>query len=252
MDSLIHLANYMADQAREVTKQYFRKNIDIEDKADLTPVTMADRAIETALRQIVEKERPQDGILGEEFGIKESKNGYSWVFDPIDGTKSFTIGRPTFGTLIALCHEGVPVLGMIDQAISDERWIGVKGRPTTFNGQTVKTRPCTDLKKAVLGTGSATQIEQGDPQRFHRVNESCRYMVFNGDCYFYGLMANGWMDGAIEDYLGLYDFLALVPVIEGAGGKITDWNGKPLTMQSGTNCVATGDPALHEKLLAIL
>lgn len=252
METLVHLANYMADQARGVAKEYFRKSLSVEDKADLSPVTAADRGIETVLRQIIEKERPLDGILGEEFGSKDSKNGYTWVFDPIDGTKSFTIGRPTFGTLIALCHEGVPVLGVIDQAISDERWVGVKDKPTLFNGAPVRTRACPAPQKPVIGTGSPAQINRDDEKRFERLNDIARYFVFNGDCYFYGLVANGWMDCIVEDYLAPYDFLALAPVIQGAGGIITDWKGQALTLSSGQATVASGDPAIHEKILTLL
>lgn len=252
MDHFICLSHHLADQARAITKHFFRSGFSIEDKPDLTPVTIADRAIESCLRDIIEKERPQDSILGEEFGQKDGTSGYTWVFDPIDGTKSFTIGRPSFGTLIALCYEDTPVLGIIDQAILDERWIGVKDQKTLFNGLPVHCRACPDIKRAVLGTGSPSQINDNDPLRFGRLEQHARYFVFNGDCYFYGLMANGGMDGIIEDHLGLYDFLALVPIIEGAGGKITDWHGAPLGLRSGTSCVAVGDPALHSQILALL
>jgi inositol-phosphate phosphatase/L-galactose 1-phosphate phosphatase/histidinol-phosphatase len=247
MDDFSKLAEVMADAAGVIARQYFRTGFAIDTKDDQSPVTQADREIELKLRALVKEHRPDDGIIGEEFGNVESKSGYTWVFDPIDGTKSFTIGRPTFGTLIGLCKDATPILGIIDQPISNERWIGVQGRPTLFNGQPVKTRACPNIKQAIFGTGSASQI---GVERYQKLEAACRYMVFQGDCYFFGLMANGAIDGLVEDHLDIYDFIALVPIIEGAGGKITDWQGKPLTLESGSTLIATGDPSLHEALLA--
>lgn len=249
---LIDLAQFMADEAGIIARQYYRQDFEIISKADETPVTLADRGIETRIREILSDKRPDDGIHGEEFGVTESKSGFTWVIDPIDGTKSFTIGRPTFGTLIGLCQDEQPVLGIIDQAVSKERWIGIKGQATTFNGSIVKARKCTELKQAIFGTGSPSQIDKNDPQRFARIDKECRYTVLQGDCYFYGLMASGSIDLLVEDQLGLYDYIALVPVIEGAGGAITDWSGAKLTLSSGSNLLAVGDPELHSKALDLV
>ncbi len=249
---LIDLAKFMADEAGKIALSYYRQDFEIISKSDETPVTLADRGIEARLREIISVKRPEDGFFGEEFENTPSQNGYTWVVDPIDGTKSFTIGRPTFGTLIGLCYEGEPILGIIDQCVSKERWIGIKGQATTFNGSIIKTRNCADLKSAVFGTGSPSQIDKNDPQRFVRFDGACRYTVYQGDCYFYGLMANGAIDVLVEDQLGLYDYIALVPIIEGAGGKITDWSGAKLTLSSGSNLLAVGDPKLHAKALALL
>ena len=249
---LIDLAKFMADEAGKIAREYYRQNFEIISKEDETPVTLADKGIEIRLREILADQRPDDGIHGEEFGITKTKSGYTWVIDPIDGTKSFTIGRPTFGTLIGLCEDENPVLGIIDQSVSLERWIGIKGQATTFNGNIINTRKCPDLKQAIFGTGSPSQIAKNDTDRFARFDKECRYTVFQGDCYFYGLMANGSIDLLVEDCLGLYDYIALVPVIEGAGGKITDWSGAKLTLSSGSNLLATGDPELHSKALALI
>ncbi len=249
---LVDLAKLMADEAGKISRQYYRQDFDIISKADETPVTLADRNIELKLREILAARRPDDGILGEEFGETKTKSGYTWVIDPIDGTKSFTIGRPTFGTLIGLCHDGIPVLGIIDQAISNERWIGIENEPTTFNGAPVKTRACPDLKNAIFGTGSPSQIERNDPDRFARIVNATRYAVYQGDCYFYGLMANGFLDVVVEDHLGVYDYIAIVPIIKGAGGAITDWDGSELTLSSGSNVIATGDQALLAPMLKLI
>lgn len=246
MDDVAAFATHLADEAGVIARQYFRTGIAIDTKSDDTPVTRADREIEARLRALVAEHRPQDGIVGEEYGNQPSKSGYTWVFDPIDGTKSFTIGRPTFGTLIGLCKDDVPILGVIDQPILKERWLGVHGQPTTFNGTAVKTRACATLKDAIIGTGSAAQIGAAECLR---LEAAARFMAYHGDCYFYGLIANGWMDCAVENHLGVYDYIALVPVIEGAGGKITDWQGQPLTLNSGESLAASGDPALHQRLL---
>ncbi|HOO50906.1 MAG TPA: inositol monophosphatase family protein [Alphaproteobacteria bacterium] len=248
----LEFAIKLADTAGEIARRYFGTPLDIISKGDESPVTKADREIEQTLRNLIEAERPEDGILGEEFGTKESKNGLTWVIDPIDGTKSFTIARPTFGTLIGLCNKEIPILGVIDQPITKERWIGQKGKQTTYNGKPVSCRKCPDPKLAILGTGSASQISHEDPTRLSRLESQSRYTVFQGDCYFYGLMANGFLDILIEDHLGIYDFIALVPVIEGAGGKITDWRGNPKTLTGDATLLACGDPDLHKKILEII
>lgn len=249
---LIDLAKFMADEAGKIALSYYRQDFEIISKEDETPVTLADRGIETRLREILADKRPDDGIHGEEFGVTESKSGFTWVIDPIDGTKSFTIGRPTFGTLIGLCENEKPALGIIDQAVSKERWLGIEGQPTTFNDKIIKARKCPDLKNAIFGTGSPSQINRDDAERFARLNKACRYTVYQGDCYFYGLMANGAVDVLVEDQLGVYDYIALAPIIEGAGGRITDWFGAKLTLSSGSNLLAVGDPELHSKALALI
>lgn len=245
-------ANHLADEASTITREYYGQSISISIKSDASPVTIADRMIEMRLREIVERERPDDGILGEEFDPVETKSGYTWVFDPIDGTKSFTIGRPTFGNLIGLCDGETPVLGVINHPVLNQRWVGQIGHQTTFNGKPVSCRPCSSLNNAIFGTGSATQINHNDPARLSRIEASTLYTVFQGDCYFYGLMANGMIDAIVEDHLGVYDFVALVPVIEGAGGIITDWKGQPKTLHGDPTLIATGSKNIHEELLIVI
>ncbi len=255
MQEFTELANRMADIAGEIVKKYYRTDFNVELKSDKSPVTVADKAIEQALRDVLELARPDDGIIGEEYGEKPSKNGLTWVIDPIDGTKSFMIGRPTFGTLIALCEEDTPKLGIIDQPILKERWVGIDGQQTTMNGNPVKTRDCKTLDNAAIGAttpmmfdkisnfGRAYEIFEQDASK-----QPASKMVWGGDCYMYGLIASGYMDVAFEENLSPYDFAALVPIIKGAGGHISDWRGDPLTLKSKGQVIAIGDPELWDRI----
>lgn len=245
MQDLLLLANDLADAAGEVIRGHFRTPFDIEAKSDETPVTIADKAVEARLREMIEAAFPQDGILGEEYGEKPTQNDRVWVLDPIDGTKSFIVGRPTFGTLIALCENGIPVLGVIDQPILKERWVGAKNHPTTFHNKPVKTRACSSLKNAVIGCTSPRQI----PDLWPHFYTQCKTVVWGGDCYAFGSIANGWIDAIIETGLQPYDFAALIPVIENAGGLMCDWQGKSITLQSDGDVIALGDPALKNAAL---
>ncbi|MFP4313439.1 MAG: inositol monophosphatase family protein [Alphaproteobacteria bacterium] len=274
MQEFIELANTLADAAGEIIKKYYRTPFNIEQKGDMSPVTVADRAVEKRLREILEDRRPQDGILGEEFGRKESQSGLTWVIDPIDGTKSFMIGRPTFGTLIALCEDDVPKLGVIDQAISAERWVGVRGEETIFYSdlnarppapselsppaggrikvgvEIAKTRPCSSLNDAIICSTTPSMFDGMPPyfERFHQ-GKMAHGLIWGGDCYMYGLLASGHLDMTIEAALSPYDFAALVPVVEGAGGIICDYAGNPLTLQSSGQVIALGDSSLLPEVL---
>lgn len=250
MKDFIPFVNRLADEAGDIARRYFRQPFEVISKADESPVTVADRAIEQRLREILEAERPDDGIFGEEFGIKESKNGLTWVLDPIDGTKSFVIGRATFGTLIALCENDVPVLGVIDQPISRERWVGARGQQTLFNGKVAKTRPCPTLKNACAA--STTPAMFNGNRVYEKIEPATAMMAWGGDCYMYGLLASGNMDVCVEMSLKPYDFAALVPVVEGAGGLMCDWDGKPLTIKSDGKVIAVGDVNLKKDVLALL
>lgn len=247
MQDFIDLATQLADTAGDIIRPYFRADIDVDHKSDDSPVTVADRKVEERLRQMIEKARPEDGIIGEEFGIKASQNGYDWVIDPIDGTKSFIAGRPTFGTLIALCENEIPILGIIDQPILKERWIGAKGQTTIFNGNTVQTRECKNLNEARLISTHPMMVKH-----WEELDQQSDFYIWGGDCYSFGLLANGALDVAIESHLGTYDFAALPPIIEGAGGHICDWEGNPLTTQSDGRVLALGDIALKDQILSIL
>jgi inositol-phosphate phosphatase/L-galactose 1-phosphate phosphatase/histidinol-phosphatase len=246
------LAETLADAAGEIIRGYFRKKIDIEQKSDRTPVTIADRAAEKVMRRLIEIAFPLHGIVGEEFGTQNADADYVWVLDPIDGTKSFISGVPLFGTLIAMTYRGVPVLGVIDQPIAHERWVGAAGHKSTFNGRAIKTRACPRLGDATLYATAPEMFAKGNGAAFERLRKRVKLARFGADCYAYGLLASGFIDLVVEADLKPYDFCALKPVIEGAGGKMSDWRGKPLTLKSDGRVIASGDPKLLAKARAAL
>lgn len=251
-DADLRLAQRLADVAGEAIRPFFRAAYMMEAKADATPVTEADRAAEAAIRAILETERPEDGIVGEEYGNVREGAARRWVLDPIDGTRSFIAGRPIFGTLIALLEDETPVLGLIDQPILRERWLGARGAATTFNGRAVRTRACPGLGKALLATTSPYLFDAAERPRFEAVAAASANLVLGGDCYSYAGVAIGQVDLVIEAGLQLYDYAALVPVIEGAGGRMCDWHGQPLGAGSAGQVIAAGDPALVPAVLALL
>lgn len=249
---LVSLASDLADAARPIVARYFRTGVTIDDKNDASPVTIADREAETAMRALLTTHVPGHGVFGEEHGAERTDADYVWVLDPIDGTKAFITGLPIFGTLIALLHKGVPVMGVIDQPILKERWLGVAGRPSTFNGQPIRVRACPTLDRAYMYS-TAPIMFPGDLEKQHAaLTQRVKLFRWGGDCYAYGLLASGHVDLVVENALKLYDFAALVPVIAGAGGLITDWHGKPLDMHSDGSVLATGDPALHKAARDVL
>ena len=254
LENDIALAHRLADAAAAAIRPHFRSGLAAERKGDATPVTIADRAAEEAMRRIIKAEAPRDTIIGEEFAAKNGSSGRSWVLDPIDGTVSFLAGRPIFGTLIALVIEGWPVLGIIDQPILKERWLGATGQPTLFNGQPCRTRACPSLSEAALATTGPHYFDDHQGSHFMALAAQTDHkrMMMGGDCYNYGLLASGHIDVVCEANLKLHDWAALVPVIEGAGGTVCDWNGDPLHVGSDGHVLALGDPARLEDAVEAL
>jgi histidinol phosphatase-like enzyme (inositol monophosphatase family) len=248
----IELAHRLADAAGAAIRPRFRAELGLEAKEDLSPVTLADREAEEAMRRLIIAERPMDGIFGEEFGEREGRSGRVWVLDPIDGTRSFVAGRAIFGTLIALVEDGWPVLGVIDQPVQRERWIGAVGQQTLFNGKPAKTRICQALKGAELATTSPHFFSEHQAELYMKLASAVGSPLYGGDCYNYALLASGHVDIVVEAGLKLYDFAALVPVVEGAGGSMCDWNGDPLHAGSTGEVIAAGDPARVEEILEAL
>lgn len=249
----LDLASRLADVSRPILRSYYRRKLDVDIKSDASPVTQADREAEAAIRELISATFPEHGIFGEEFGKIREDAEYVWVLDPLDGTRAFVTGRPTFGTLISLTRNGAPLLGLIDMPVLGDRWIGAIGHPTTLNGARVSARACGRLADAYLSASIPLMFDTPEKRRkFEAVQAKARSTTFGGDCYQYGMVATGFLDVVIECSLVEYDYLALTPIIEGAGGRITDWNGNGLKLGSGDRVIATGDARVHDEALAIL
>jgi histidinol phosphatase-like enzyme (inositol monophosphatase family) len=243
--AFVRHAEAMADAVRPVVLRYFADPVLFETKADASPVTAADREAEAAMRRLIEAAWPTHGILGEEFGADRIDAALVWVLDPIDGTKSFVTGKPLFGTLIALLRDGRPIVGVIDMPALGERWVGAEGRPTTFNGRPARVRACHGLECAWLYATSPRMFTGTDADAFERLRSRCYAEVWGADLYAYGLLARGRVDLVCEASTQPYDYCALVPVVTGAGGIITDWEGRPLGPGSDGRVLAAGDTHIH-------
>lgn len=249
------VAERMADAARAVTLRHFRAPDLIADskRADFDPVTIADRDAEKAMRDILDENRPDDGILGEEHGVKDGTTGLTWVLDPIDGTRGFISGTPTWGVLIAVGDADGPRLGLIDQPYIGERFMGGAGRSAMagpLGDRALSVRKDRALETAVLFT---TFPEVGTPEdraAFMRVADQVQLTRYGCDCYAYALLAAGQVDLVIEADLNSYDIQAPIAVIEAAGGIVTDWEGQPV--HDGGRALAAATPELHAKAMALL
>jgi histidinol phosphatase-like enzyme (inositol monophosphatase family) len=245
-----------ADAARPIVRRYFRETIGAEMKGDDSPVTIADREAEQAMRAVITKAFPAHDLLGEEYGSgADAGSDWQWVLDPIDGTRAFITGRPTFGTLIALLHKGRPVLGVLDQPVLGERWIGIEGRRTEFSspiGGRIGPRALRDLAAAELSCTSPDILSDDAKPRFANLGRQVRRVSWGGDCYAYGLLALGQIDVVAECTMKVWDWAALVPIVAGAGGIMTDWRGRPLDASGDGTVLALGDPALLDTAVAAL
>lgn len=248
----LDLIQRLADAAGAAIRPWFRRPFLVETKEDFSPVTIADREAEAAIRRLLAEYRPGDGVIGEEYGDDRPDAERVWVLDPIDGTRAFVTGRPLFGTLIGLMMAGEPVLGLIDQCIIKDRWIAGPDQPTLFNGQRCHVRHGLKLADARIGTTSPQAFSAADFAAFERVRTAARDTLYGGDCHNYGLVAAGHLDAVIESGLKIHDWAALVPIIKGAGGVMTDWQGHPLTMASAGQVIAAGDAALAAEIAGLL
>jgi inositol-phosphate phosphatase/L-galactose 1-phosphate phosphatase/histidinol-phosphatase len=242
-------AEELADRVRPIAMQYFRGTFDTAIKGDGSPVTVADRSIEQLMRDHIGACYPNHGIYGEEFGADVKAS--TWVIDPIDGTKSFVTGMPLFGTLIALAEDGAPVLGVIDIPALDERWTG-SNEGSCFNGAPAHTSSQATLAGAKLYTTSPDSFTDEGFVIYERLSRSVAMRRFGGDCYAYGLLASGHCDLVVEEGLKPFDYMALVPIIEGAGGVVSDWQGRPLGLGSNGQIVAAATKRLHDETLAVM
>ncbi len=254
LNRLVAGAEAAADGAGAVIRPFFRAALGAELKSDRSPVTIADRSAEQAMRAVLTERFPDHGILGEEFGHDRPESRLCWVLDPIDGTRAFITGRPVFGTLVAVLEDGRPILGVIDQPMTKERWIGAAGRKTIFRGPmggAAGCRPCATLGEAELSCTDPAMLG-ADLPRWQQLANAVQRVSWGGDCYAYGLLALGHIDVIAEVTMKPWDWAALVSVIEGAGGRITDWSGQALRADGDGRVLAVGDPGLLDAAIAKL
>lgn len=252
--AFIALAERLADCAGDVVMRHFRRPLRIDDKSDASPVTLADREAEAAMRALIAADFPAHGVVGEEHGADRPGAEHVWVLDPIDGTKAFISGVPVFGTLIALLRGGQPILGIVDQPLTRERWVGAAGQPTTLNGEPVRTAPRGGLAESVLWSTTPEMFDHDPVDRaaYDRLLARVKFVHYGGECYQYAMLASGFVDLVVEADLGPYDFMAHVPIVEGAGGVITDWNGRRPTLEGDGRIVAAAGRNLHAAALELL
>jgi len=225
MDEFISFANILADESSKVVMKYFRQNIKIEKKDDDTPVTIADKKSELKIRELI---------------------------DPIDGTRSFIAGHKDFGTLIALLYKRKPILGIINCPAHNERWMGVKNRITTLNGKNTITSSKKTIKDCYTITTGLYFEDEKFRNGFENIIKKSKYYIFGGDCYMYGMLSSGLVDIVVEDTLKAHDYMALVPVIQGAGGIITDKYNNSITLDSDGSVVATANSLIHKQAINLI
>jgi len=239
------------DKASQIALQYFRQAVNVEVKADDSPVTIADREIEQAIRNLLSEHFPTHAIYGEEQG-QTSGEGGTWVIDPIDGTKSFLLGNPLFGCLIGFVEDGIVQAGGLAMPALNEVWFADRSGQTTINGKACRVSQCNSLSNVSLLTSSPDFFSPEEFERFEALSRQIRYRRYGGDCYTYAMLAGGWVDLVVESSLYPFDYLPLVPIVEQAGGVISDWQGNTLGLESGSQVIAAATPQLHEAALKLL
>lgn len=251
-DEFLMLAHRLADAAGETIRPHYRRPVSSEIKADKSPVTEIDHAVETRLREIVAREAPGHGFIGEEFAASDPDAEFCWVVDPIDGTVAFLCGTPLFGTLIALRHGTEYVLGVVDQPITRERWIGADGHGASLNGEAVRCRPCPAMADAVVTSSGPDDYAHDDYATMRPIHRAGRWVLYGTACYDYGLLAMGFQDIVVDAQLGEHDFAAPAALIRNAGGATCDWQGRPLGGGSDGRVLMVGDTALMGPCLELL
>lgn len=245
-------AHHLAQAARAIVLPATQARPEAEFKADRSFVTALDAAVELRLRELISERYPQHGILGEEHGQHNPGAELTWVLDPIDGTAPFIAGVPVFGTLIALAVGGEPVLGVLDLPVTNQRWLGLKGQATTCNGAVTRTRSCASLAAAILTNSNPDFLQAHERAALDTLRANTAWRIYGGCCMSYGLLASGRTDLALDAGFKVWDYAPYRPIVEGAGGVISDWHGHPLTLASGSQVLAAGDAARHAQALDLL
>ena len=241
----------LADTSRAIALNYFRTNLAVDDKEDRTPVTQADKEIEEKLREMIHKKFPSHGIIGEEFGAENTNAEFVWVLDPIDGTKAFVCGIPLFGTIIGLTHNGVPKVGLVEQAYTKERWLGIADQFCRLNNKSVHVAPPRILEAARCYAFVPDKTDPNLQKGHEALRDKAKITRYYGDCYGYALLASGFIDLVIEQQLNVYDVIGLIPLIQGAGGWASDWQLQPADLSFKGGFIAASTKALAEEALAL-
>ncbi|WP_272006155.1 inositol monophosphatase family protein [Roseovarius sp. ZX-A-9] len=253
LDDIARVAARIAEEASAVPMRHFRQGgLGIELKGDLSPVTVADRATEEAIRAALADAFPEHGVFGEEFGISGSLDGPAWIIDPIDGTRYFLSGYPGFGMLIGHLQSGVPQIGVVRMPALNETYLGIRGGAATLNGTPIRARATTRLDEAIVFVNEPERTFADDPARFARLCEIGHTRRMSYDCYPHAMVAGGQIDAVTDIGLEPYDFLPLAPLIEAAGGVMTDWQGQALGLESDGRVVTAATPQLHAAVLEVL
>jgi inositol-phosphate phosphatase/L-galactose 1-phosphate phosphatase/histidinol-phosphatase len=252
MEDFLEFANYLADTSGIIAKKYFRQNIKIDIKGEISSpaVTKADLEIEKTFRNEIAKKFPEHNILGEEFDKTTNNSKYTWVIDPIDGTTAFICGKPLFTTLISLFEDGESILGIVDEPISNERWCGAKGKQTTLNNIPCFTNKNPDLKALRLNCTTPFMFSESEYKKYELVAKISKIKSFGGDAYAYALLSSGFIEIVLESDLKIYDVAPLIPIIKGAGGIITDWQNQEINLKdfNGT-ALASCNKEIHKMVL---
>ena len=248
----ISFANNLADESAKIIMEYFRQSFTIENKDDGTPVTIADKQSELKIRELINNTYPHHGILAEEFDNTKLDSEFLWVIDPIDGTRSFIAGHKDFGTLIALLYKKKPILGIINCPAHNERWIGVENQITTLNGKNIKTSSKKSIEDCYTITTGLYLEDEIFRNAFENIIKKSKDYILRGDCYMYGMLSSGLVDIVFEDTLKAHDYMALVPIIQGAGGVITDKYNNPVTLGSDGSVVATANSLIHKQAINLI
>ena len=252
LDEFSDFSIHLADESEKIIKKYFRTSLDVDSKEDQSPVTIADKEVELKIREIIKTHYPEHGILGEEFDQTNIESEYIWVIDPIDGTRSFIAGHKDFGTLIALVYNNKPIVGIINCPMHNERWVGIINKETTMNNKVVKTSKTTVINESYFCTSGLYLEDDHFKKSCDKIINKSKYYRLGGDCYMYGMIASGLIEIVLEDTLKTHDYMALIPVIEGAGGVVTDKYGSPVTINSDGSIVASANKSLHNQIINII
>jgi len=252
LDEFADFSIHLADESEKIIKKYFRTSLDVDSKEDQSPVTIADKEVELKIREIIKNHYPEHGILGEEFDQTNIESEYIWVIDPIDGTRSFIAGHKDFGTLIALVYNNKPIVGIINCPMHNERWVGIINKETTMNNKVVKTSKTNVINESYFCTSGLYLEDDHFKKSCDKIINKSKYYRLGGDCYMYGMIASGLIEIVLEDTLKTHDYMALIPVIEGAGGVVTDKYGSPVTINSDGSIVASANKYLHNQIINII